>query len=129
MIVYQWGGGFHMVPEGFTIENCSLDIAWNLWHLGKPTGTQPVGPHKNLTKLDFPTNPRRRFFEFATLMKKMSAAVTLPQQPTAMQVAAQFDTAFKSLELPVTTIKGMKRRLTQHTWQTVHTNLSKKQKP
>ena len=45
--LYQWGGAFHMVPEGFNFPKCSCKCIWSRWWLGQSEPSHII-PFKNL---------------------------------------------------------------------------------
>jgi hypothetical protein len=56
-MTWTWGGRIHMVPEGFTMPECSVKALWDLWHFGH--SERHIQPYKHLKGFDLLTRAGR----------------------------------------------------------------------
>jgi hypothetical protein len=48
--VWNWGGIFHMIPEGWTLPRCHVKELWNCWNFGH--SNDRIQPYRRLKPLD-----------------------------------------------------------------------------
>jgi hypothetical protein len=48
--IWNWGGQFHVVPEGFKLPQCNVKDTWKLWNLGIPS--QGISPLSCIKRAD-----------------------------------------------------------------------------
>lgn len=128
--LHQWGGGFHLVPEGFTVPQVGLRLAWQAYVC--PNVELQCPPLRSVSSLDMSTiNKRKRLSEFQVLMREIKRRVEeVPERwipyPTYEEADEMFYAVQSELGVSEVTPKGRKRRVSELNWRTASRDILKK---
>ena len=122
LVPFMWNGAFHLVPEDFTLPNCDMATAWQLWCCGYLSRGYP--PYRKLTPSDMAnSNVGKRLCDFRFLMNVLEdkARANNIWNPTAIIVQANqiFQSVKSVLVLDAQSEKNRKRRADQIKWSTM----------
>lgn len=119
--VYQYGGQFYKVPEGFVLPTGTVEQAWYQWMCRDDK--RPA--LRDLTAEDLPkgSKERKRFPDLKYLMTKLEEKLkdheSWRDQPTVEEAQTMFEVARAVLPMDARSAKGQKRRPNQAKWSTV----------
>ena len=121
--VYMWGGALHLLPENYILPNGTCEAAWQVWMLPDTMNGHP--PLKHCAPSDFAQKAqRKRFSDLSYLAKDISRYVTDSMEVHSIgQVNQIFLNWIENLELPMQSIKGRRRRISQIKWASMVTLL------
>jgi len=130
--LFQWGGRFHHVPEGFEFPKVTAFHLWNLWFNGNRQ--QRIAPYRKLEPYDLTDRKNKHLLSRGKMvMKKIIARTGLTETNIATLDAVRrnqvFEVAFFSLYADMFPAEEMdhldKRRVLSMSYTTMYDHLSK----
>ena len=127
--IYFWGGRFHLFPQDIELPKGSVAQAWQLWCCGDSERMCP--PFKSLHPSELKSsNAKKRLSEYKFLMNLIeNRAISLgifKAKPTIPEAIEIFAACKDVTNVPETSLKNRKRRVSQLSWITVATLIRKK---
>jgi hypothetical protein len=105
--LFTWGGRFHPIPQNFKMPKVDCKSLWRLWHYGRESESDNIGPFSTFHKFDFSLEKEAsKYFKGQKVMNAVrNIAIELKEWPTDKsprecpkpQMDSVFDKAFAEL--------------------------------